>query len=287
MKGKRMSIRKRIDEAQLLAANGYDEAALIIALVALAGSSRLAYPKSVIKNDGEAFITYLDRRILETLAHGPAAAGSVFLSVAYKSKDLSIGRILYKQYRCNLMHEAELPADVSLDSSENSLFLTVSDDSLVLGRGWLLLLMDIVINDPALCPAFDDIRRKADHDLVYVGQQTEGEFEAGFIKRYKSSPGRFRILKRFLATVGPQRLLEMSDSELRAMWNDEVVSDPDKFGLDRGCLTGLSGPALQDGPQDGMEIVFLCLDFGGVGSQTLTLTDLGLEMLRVLLDHYR
>jgi hypothetical protein len=40
-----MSIRQRIDEALVLARNGYYEAAMIIALVAIAGASRRRFPK--------------------------------------------------------------------------------------------------------------------------------------------------------------------------------------------------------------------------------------------------
>jgi hypothetical protein len=43
-----MSIRKRVEEARILAANGYHEAAFIITLVALAGASRKRIPRPMV-----------------------------------------------------------------------------------------------------------------------------------------------------------------------------------------------------------------------------------------------
>ncbi|WP_133365146.1 hypothetical protein [Qipengyuania sediminis] len=279
-----MSIRKRIEEARALQAAGYHEAALILASVAVAGASRLTYPRTDIPGDGQAFKTYLDRRILETTTHGPITPGGAFLVLSYKGKEQSIAAILYHEYRCNLVHEAELPSGVSIGGEDRGLSFTVADDILVLTEGWIRLLIDVVINDPALRDTFDDIRRRHPDDLTYVGGIAEEHYANEFVDEFYSSAGRLSIIKTFVATVGAEGLAQLDDSEIQELWDEEVLKDPGRFGLSESCLTGLSfpGPQVQGPDVEGRAFLYRA---GKSGSARIS--DAGIKMLRSVSNHYR
>ena len=95
-----MSIRGRVEDAQLLWRNGRREGAFLTALVAVTATSRRRL---------------LDRR---TITHGDAferfleAAHLVRLSVDYRGECHPIEHIFYKWFRCELVHEGGLPIDI-------------------------------------------------------------------------------------------------------------------------------------------------------------------------------
>lgn len=257
-----MTIRKRIDEASALMANGFDEAALIITLVAIAAASRKAYPKSIVQFDGVAFQTYLDERLADR---------RVAIGGERQGKIMSISESLYKEFRCNLIHEAELPESVSLGPAAGGLTVSQKEGVLTLSREWLQLLVDVVIHDPNLRPIFDNVRRKGAHDLAYLGDEPENSFKDTFIARFSLSPGRLTILQRFIATVGVEVLGQMNQEAIRALWDEKVINSPNNFGLSEGCLSGL-----------------VHSPFASSSDATHgRITPQGLEALAVLIDNYR
>lgn len=273
-----MTIRKRIEEAQALLVNGYDEASLIIALVAVAAAARRVYPKGQFR-DEIAFTSYLEERILRTITHGTPQPNAAFMLFSYKNEQRTISQALYKEFRCNLIHEGELPEGIRLDGDGKGLSISVGDNHLVLGRDWLHLLIDVVINDPSLRPMFDDLRRKAADDLAFKGTGDESDFSEAFINHFSQSEGRLNVIKRFIANVGTKNLRGMDDAQLSDLWGAQVSRNPEAFGLDGSCLTGLSSSRGFDGRENSY------LSRAQIGGG-LSITAAGVEMTRYLLDHY-
>lgn len=240
-------------------------------------------------NDQQAFTTYLEERVLRTLTHGLTVPGQRFMGFSYQGQDRTISLALYKEFRCNLIHEAELPAGVHLEAADRGLSISISDDELVLGAGWLRLLWEALINDPGLQPMFDDIRRKGPHDLKFTAPGDAAVFDSDFIEEFRLSPGRLDIIKRFIANFGSGRLRQMSDADFRDLWEDEVTTDPARFGLDETCMIGLSNVGADymdaDPLMDRASRSFHRADFVG-RSAVYTMNERGLQMLRALIDAY-
>lgn len=95
-----MSIRDRVDDALLLWNSGRKEGAFLNILVAVAATSRRRFPDRKKVRDGEAFIRFLE------------ASHSVRLSVEYRGECVPAEQIFYKWFRCQLVHEGDLPFDI-------------------------------------------------------------------------------------------------------------------------------------------------------------------------------
>ncbi|MGO9318852.1 MAG: hypothetical protein ACLPXT_15400 [Terracidiphilus sp.] len=92
-----MSIKSRLDDAEVLWKSGRLEGAFVLALIAVAATSRRAFPS---QKDGEAFENFLNQGWFKRL------------SVEYKGKAHPIFHIFYKWFRCELIHEGALPLDI-------------------------------------------------------------------------------------------------------------------------------------------------------------------------------
>ena len=88
-----MSVRARVEDAQLLWTNGRREGAFLTALIAVAATSRKRFPDRKSVTDREAFERFLE------------AAHSVRLSVEYRGECHPIEHVFYKWFRCELVHE--------------------------------------------------------------------------------------------------------------------------------------------------------------------------------------
>jgi hypothetical protein len=100
-----MSIRTRIEDALFLYKNGRYEGAFLTALVAVAATARREDPDQKM-GDRESFEAFLDKRrrgVLRVEFHGDVH---------------TIPHILYKWFRCELVHEGGLPIDVEFIESE-------------------------------------------------------------------------------------------------------------------------------------------------------------------------
>ena len=282
-----MSIRDRIGEAKTLAALGHYEAALILTLVAVAGASRLKYPEPI--RDSVAFVDYVDARLGEELSHRPADLETIAIELEFNGQQITIGRALYKEFRCGLLHEAALPSLVKFDKNDTSLSTSLAGGNLTLGRGWLFLLYNVVINDPNLVPLFDDVRRFNFNDLIFVGGPDVDRFEKMLFDRFSFSRGRLNIIMDFVAAVGLNKLRSMSDDQMRGFWRDEVTVDPKKYNMINVaglCTTFYAppGPPPDWDPNKDRQRAFLIHDFGY--PERYEITDAGLEILRLVLDSY-
>ena len=101
-----MSAEDRLVDAQHLWAAGRREGALLSAMVAVASWARRAHPGLA---DREAFVTFLKSR------HAWA------ISVEFRGELWDLDALFYKWLRCELVHEAGLPADIRIDDSLSGL----------------------------------------------------------------------------------------------------------------------------------------------------------------------
>jgi len=96
-----MSIKARVEDADLLWRQGRKEGAWVSALVAAAATSRKRYPKPI--HDNKAFKDFI-RDILPTLISGKSLqAGTPNPSIVFDQTPVE--DILYEHLRCNLLHE--------------------------------------------------------------------------------------------------------------------------------------------------------------------------------------
>lgn len=133
-----MSIRSRVEDAELLWREGRPEAALLMALVAVSATARRKYPEC--KRDGEGF----ERLLL--------AARKWRLSLEFRGSQVPIERLLWKWLRCELVHEAGLPVDIALTPVGGAGELSVRAGGaptyeLHLSEAWLHHVLDVVVYD--------------------------------------------------------------------------------------------------------------------------------------------
>ncbi|MEA4360770.1 hypothetical protein VBQ80_07480 [Klebsiella pneumoniae] len=157
-----MSIKEIINDSIYLSRNGRYLGAFTLLCAAIGGSSRKMYPEKFDRHkktgvsDAQAFTNCLNIAISKYL-HGNFLEDihkSIVLSFRYKEKNVNFGSIIYHHYRCNLIHEASLPAGIKiLDELDNrdgpetleNLRFIVDDDILCLGVEWLDFLVQCIV----------------------------------------------------------------------------------------------------------------------------------------------
>lgn len=132
-----MSICKRIADAQLLFQNGRHEGAFLSALVAVAATARREDPDRRMK-DRECFEAFLNKKKLP------------IKQIEFRGKLNTIPHILYKWFRCELVHEGGLPIDVEFIESEALSIRAGGAPSHVLkiSYGWFYWLLEAVVQAP-------------------------------------------------------------------------------------------------------------------------------------------
>jgi len=109
-----MSVRDRVADAVLLWERGHHEGALLNVLVAVAACARKEWPNL---GDRDAFVKFLEPRIV-------AESHVSIARIQYRENFWTPAELLYKWFRCQLVHEAELPFDVEfIDKGANVLFV--------------------------------------------------------------------------------------------------------------------------------------------------------------------
>jgi hypothetical protein len=148
-----MSIRDRVEDCAINYAIGKPQAALLMALVAVAATSRRRRPPGTVSvrkagkemGDGEAFEAFLEDEM-------PHIAGAKNFNVHYRGELRPLEQVLYKWFRCELLHEAELPPDIVFESDPapklKKIEGSASAGKLTLSHGWLDGLIDAVISAP-------------------------------------------------------------------------------------------------------------------------------------------
>ena len=144
-----MSIQRRVQDAEFLWQHKRYEGALLSALIAVAATARLRYPNRKTVKDGEAFEQFLK------------AAHSVTLKAEFRGELHTIEHILYKFFRCELVHDGGLPIDIQflLDTEPGVLSVRAGGSPefiLKLSQGWFYHLLHTVVSAPENKGAFQN-----------------------------------------------------------------------------------------------------------------------------------
>jgi hypothetical protein len=141
-----MGIRKRVEDAELLWHAGQAEGSLLMALVAVSATARRKYPD---RKDGDGF----EQLLLDVRRWR--------LSLEFRGSQVPIERLLWKWFRCELVHEAGLPVDIRLMPIGPRGGLSARAGGapsyeLQLSEAWLHHLLDIVVYEPVNRDLFPD-----------------------------------------------------------------------------------------------------------------------------------
>lgn len=107
-----MSIRARIEDAELLWKHGRREGAWVLTLVAAAATSRKRYPRPC--SDSKAFKQFI-RDVSGTLVTGKSASDVANPQIVFDQTPLE--DIVYEHLRCNLVHEGQIATPVAFSES--------------------------------------------------------------------------------------------------------------------------------------------------------------------------
>ena len=142
-----MSIKVRIEDAEVLWQHGRKEGAWVLALVAAAATSRKRYPRPI--KDNEAFKSFI-RDVLPTLMYGKTLEGTPNPKIIFDQTPVE--DIVYEHLRCNLVHEGEIAQQVAFSEStivdgKVQAILAVGSPNLI-PDFWVLNLMQAVKEAP-------------------------------------------------------------------------------------------------------------------------------------------
>jgi hypothetical protein len=141
-----MSIRKRLEDAQILLASGRPDGALLSACAAISATSRRRYPDRKAMSDREAFVTFLGEEIPVVTAGGIVEKITVRYPGANKTKYpdemMPLQDVLYEFVRCTLAHEGRIGRNVEFTETDDMMF-SITDDRLVLGGAMVRCLLTV------------------------------------------------------------------------------------------------------------------------------------------------
>ena len=254
-----MSIKQQVEDADFLAKNGRYLGALTNLMLAVAASSRKTFPKGKSKSledptkkmgDREAFTLFIGGRIRKILFgdFGGPDIGNSGISVNFKGNQYDVAYILYKYYRCELVHEGELPEDIEFSAPSQDKNIAVANggvsvsiscgNTMVLDYGWINLLIHAVTH--ARCNG--EIFGFEYFDLFPIKGMSAEEHCNLMIKDYGITAGRYQILKEAARHITPDSITNDNDELLIAKFNDLVS----KNIINGGAITGLSSHDLSD-----------------------------------------
>lgn len=248
-----MSIRELVQDALFLAENGRHLGALTVLMAAVAGSSKKTFPKGTKSrekpekemSDRETFTLFLGGRIHKLLLGGISMheVGKSGINVEFEGKSHDIADILYKYYRCELIHDGSLPENVEFASAnqlgentaglENRLMLTISTgNKLSISHSLISLLVRAVTHARCNGREFG-----IEHFDLKLRQNIDEEtFLASLIAKYETTEGRVSILKFAAFHLSPCLIANTSDDEIIKKFQKLV-----KEGVvNMGAISGLS-----------------------------------------------
>lgn len=259
-----MSIRTQIEDARVLRQNGKHTGALTMLLLAVAASARKTFPKGTkserfpkkLMGDQEIFTLFLGGRIRKILFgdySGPEEGPSSFVFF-FRGEGFQIEDILYKFFRCELVHEGELPPDVEFNSSDKedgNLSTSNIGNKIVLGYGWLNLLERAVVM--ARCNGSEFF---IDHYVLHAFPGIDDySYLLNIANKFHVGIMYVCILKQAVLLLDPDRILKAGNpAVIRAF--EKLISSMDMrsaaFDHLRNCSNILKGNLIQG---DGIEIL--------------------------------
>ena len=250
-----MSIKEQLDDAVFLASNNRFMGSLTILLAAVGATSRKKYPQGTksFRNpsdkmrDEEAYTRFLGSELGRMLwgMHGENADSR---SIAvYKGKKYFIEYLLYKYYRCELIHEGRLPVDVEIDTSSELSEPLFSDrikakwlggDKLILDLGWINVLYQIVrrakCNGELFGIKYYSLIPKLGIDL--------SAYKMDSLKQFEIDAGKFEILNEAVELISPKVAKTESDDKVCELFLNQVRNGR----INGSAITGLKFNELSD-----------------------------------------
>lgn len=149
-----MSIKSRIEDADILFQLGRKEGALFLVLIAVAATSRKRYSGKKIPKDGDAFKKFVSE---EMSKYAPGWKENTKVQIEFEGKPLWMPQILYKYIRCELAHKAELPESISFKDEQDFSFnvSVLNNKELTMSDTIFHYLKKIVIEAPENADLFD------------------------------------------------------------------------------------------------------------------------------------
>jgi hypothetical protein len=246
-----MSIRQQVEDARFLAQHGRFVGALTLLLLAAAGSSRKLFPERT-RGDKEPFTLFLGGRIARLVSGDPnlPECGESGIEIGFRGKQYDIADILYHFYRCTLVHESALPADVEFAPTptsyqvgmvvgQNIAFGISTQNTLVLDHGWLDLLAAVVVGARCNGSEFGITH----YSLLPKPGIDEKAFIESTITQHGISLGRFHLLKGAVCKISPEIVVASQDDEMKTLFSRLVRSGH----INGGGIAGLSSRGLADG----------------------------------------
>lgn len=248
-----MSIRAQVEDAIFLAKNERFIGALTTLMLAVAASSRKVFPKGTKSlekpeeemRDREAFTLFLGGRIRKLLFgdFGGPDIGNSGMSVGFKGKQYDMAYVLYKYYRCELVHNGELPEDIEFAPSQRpepgKLSVSISSgDKMVLDHGWIDLLINAVVQAECNGQEFG-IKH---YRLVPKHGTDESIISKTTVAKFNITPGRFEILKHAVRSINPQLVRRSKDEQVVTLFSQLVETGE----INGGAITGLSNYGLTE-----------------------------------------
>ena len=267
-----MTIREQVEDASFLAQHGRYVGALTTLMLATAASARRTFPKGTKSrekpkeemSDREAFTLFLGGRIRKILFgdYGAPDEGTSGISVGFRGAQHDVAFILYKYYRCELVHDGELPEDVEfsaakqptpgLSISNRGLQISIgTGNKMVLDHGWIDLLQEAVTNARCNGAEFGI----AHFDLLPLPGVDDTTFLASLVEKYGTSPGRVQILKHAVRKLSPNSIAGATDGAITKSFSTLVASQE----INGGAITGLRSHDFTNGQgilqQRGIELL--------------------------------
>lgn len=283
-----MHIKQQIDDAIFLYQNRRYQGCLSVLMLAIGASSKKVFPGD--RNDGRAFKNFLGSRIASVLwgrrlGDGVGTSG---VMVNFREKTHLIEHVLYKYYRCALIHEGELPADVVFapevgmpNSDDNGSFTIRSGPDIVLDYGWLELLIKCVTN--AECNG-SEFGIKHLRELPVEGRNIEEVIDE-IAMRHDTPLGRVCIMKDAIYHLREHDAALLSDVQLIAAFKECVESG----SLNAGSIAGLTRKSAYRGSKE-RTLSFqdsVKTSQAGFCSRDGTLTTLGVMLLRDVAANFK
>jgi len=144
---------------------------------------------------------------------------------------------LYKDLRCEIIHEATTSAGVWSSSANN--FLDTKSGRITFGVQLLSALMRAVKHDPLGRNEFRDILSEFDNIIEYNGPEDEKAFGEKIIKEYSLSWGRYTVLEQIARALTPERLVKMDYPDMKREIRNRLVPNLDACNLGAGGLINL------------------------------------------------
>lgn len=227
------SIRKRYDEIQTLLGLGLHEPALILALVMVAAAAE-RYRRHHTENGDKApgddrrwFVQYVQQCQCIPKIESREANGELISETAV---------ILYKNLRNDVIHEATIDPDLF----KRSLFsVSAEGGKQIFGIHIIRDLSEAIRLDPLGRREFLDQISKFENIVEFVGDETKEDVFKNFTNRFGLTAARMGILELIVTALRPEQLAKASYSEMRALFENQLLPNLHQCGLNSGALTGL------------------------------------------------